>query len=63
MENLMGGVIGLAVIVLCLVLSAVWLVLPFIIISKANKMIALLQAANEQLQMLNYKRDKDLRGE
>jgi len=60
--EILQGVIGVVVVVFGLIVSIVWLVLPFIIISKANQIIELLRAIGEQVQMLNYKKDKEHNG-
>lgn len=49
--------------ILAFVLAVVWLIFPFIVMSKADKMLAQLTEIARQLQLLNQKGEKGRRSD
>jgi len=55
---MIGGVVGLIIVVLGLILSVVWLIFPFIVIGRFDRMAELSSRQNELLQRLVHMQEK-----
>lgn len=56
-----GGLFMMVLGIVLAVLAICWIILPFLIISKFNQVIKSLSAVQQQLELANYQRDKQLR--
>lgn len=64
MENtpaILTGIVGLVMMVWLIVVGIAWLVFPFIVVSKANKMIKQQAAMEHQLQVIAWNLEKQNR--